>query len=78
MPSPSPPVGGIGHERLDVVRVALLDGLGLTVEARLLLLRVVDLGERVPELHAAREVLEALGERGSPSVTRANGESWIR
>ena len=52
-------------ERLDVVRILLLafDELGLAPKALPLLLRVVDLRERVPELHPADEVLEALGQR---------------
>ena len=65
---PEPEPAGRRHpvgERLDVVRVALLAaGVGrLLREALRLLVGVVDLGERVPELHAADEELEALDDR---------------
>ena len=74
-PEPEPARGGHPvRERLDVVRVAALalDVLRLRLEARALLLGVVDLRERVSELHPAGEVLEALGQRGV--TVRQTGE----
>ena len=65
---PEPQPAGRRHavgERLHVVRILLLafDELGLAPKALPLLLGVVDLRERVPELHPADEILEALGQR---------------
>ena len=53
------------RERLDVVRVAALalDAARPACAKRACSSRVVDLGERVAELHPADEVLEALGQR---------------
>ena len=83
MPMPMPPVGR--HAVLERAHVVLVVGLGLLVarglvgalllEARALLVRVVQLREGVGELHAGGEALEALDQPGSERWSLANGES---
>ena len=83
MPMPIPPVGR--QAVLERLQVGLVEGHGLLValvgeaplglEARALLVGVVELGERVGELHPAREGLEALDEaRARERWSLASGE----